>query len=135
MPVARRSEGVPQDPGYVPSRPPEDQLIYRRAENGGTVGYTSAEYGVRKDDGGGLVKPVSSSGGLLFLAILLTACMGGLVYGVVQVAIQGSWHILGEIWWVFPACLFPFLVAWASYFKERRAEKLRRARNLSRPVE
>jgi hypothetical protein len=135
MPVARRSEGVPQEPGYVPSRASDGQLIYRRADNGEMVGYTPAEYGVRKDDGGGLVKPVNSSGGLLFLAVLLTACLGGLIYGVVQIAIQGTWHILGEIWWVFPACLFPFTIAWASYFKERQAEKLRKARNLARPVE
>ena len=99
------------------------------------VGYTPAEYGVRKDDGGGLIKPVNKSGGLLALAVLLTACLGGLVYGVIQVAIQGSWHILGEVWWVFPACLYPFTVVWISYFKERRAEKLRKASNLARPVE
>jgi hypothetical protein len=135
MPVARRSQGVPQDPGYVPPGRSDDQLIYRKAENGEIVGYTLAEYGVRKDDGGGFVKPVNSSSGLLFLAILLTACLGGLVYGVVQIAIQGTWHILGEIWWVFPACLYPFTFAWMSYLKERRAEKLRKARSLARPVE
>ncbi|WP_140416631.1 hypothetical protein [Arthrobacter globiformis] len=98
------------------------------------MGYTPAEYGVRKD-GRSLVKPVNSSGGLLFLAILLTACLGGLVYGVVQAALTDQWHILGEVWWVFPACLFPFLAAWASYLKERKAEKLRKARNLPRPVD
>ena len=135
MPVARRSSDVPQDPDYVPSGPAEEQLVYRRAENGEMVGYTPAEYGVRKDDGRGLVKPVNSSGGLLFLSILLTACLGGLIYGVVQVALTDQWHILGEVWWVFPACLFPFLAAWAGYFKERRAEKLRKARNLPRPVD
>ena len=135
MPVARRSEGVPQEPGYVPSRAPEDKLVYRRAENGEAVGYTRAEYGVRKDDGRGLVKPVNSSGALLFLSMLLTACLGGLVYGVVQVAITDQWHILAEVWWVFPACLFPFLAAWAGYFKERKAEKLRKSRNLPRPVD
>ena len=133
--MARRSQGVPQEPGYVPSRPSGDQLIYRRAENGEMVGYTPDEYGVRKDDGGGLVKPVNSSGGILFLALLLTAGMGVLVYFVVQVAVQGSWHIFGEVWWVFPACIFPFTAAWLNYFTERRAEKLRKARNLSRPVE
>ncbi|MDP9227188.1 MAG: hypothetical protein M3P18_25735 [Actinomycetota bacterium] len=133
--MARRSEGVPQDPGYEPSRPTEDQLIYRRAENGEMVGYTQAEYGVRKDDGGGLIKPVNSSRGILFLALLLSAGMGVLVYFVVQVALQGSWHIFGEVWWVFPACIFPFWAAWANYFSERRAERRRKARNLPRPVE
>ncbi|MDQ0619885.1 hypothetical protein [Arthrobacter globiformis] len=133
--MARRSEGVPQEPGYVPRQTPEDKLIFRKAENGEMVGYTSAEYGVRKDDGGGLVQPMNKSGGLLFLAILLTACLGGLIYGVVQAAITDQWHILGEVWWVFPATLYPFSAAWAGYFKERRAEKLRQARNLPRPVD
>ncbi|MDP9694192.1 UNVERIFIED_ORG: hypothetical protein J2X79_001747 [Arthrobacter globiformis] len=133
--MTKHSEGIPQDPGYVPSPPSPEQLIYRRAENGEVVGYSPAEYGVRKDDGHGLVKPVNSSGGLLFLSILLTACLGGVVYGVVQVALTDQWHILGEVWWVFPACLLPFLAAWAGYFKERTAEKLRKARNLPRPVD
>src|SRR5690349_17028171 len=92
-PVARRSRDVPQDPDYVPPGRNEDQLIYRRAENGEVVGYTPAEYGVRKDDGVSLVKPINRSGGLLFLAILLTACLGGLIYGVVQMAITNQWHI------------------------------------------
>jgi hypothetical protein len=133
--VSKHSEGVPQDPGYVQSPPSADQLIYRRADNGEMVGYTPAEYGVRKDDGGGLVKPMNRSGGLLFLAILLTACLGGLIYGVVQAAITDQWHILGEVWWVFPATLFPFSAAWAGFFKERKAEKLRQARNLPRPAD
>lgn len=118
----------------MPPRP-EEQLIYRRAENGEMVGYTPAEYGVRKHDGTGLVKPYNSSAGLLFLAVLLTACVGGLVYLVIQMALTNQWHILGSVWWVFPACLFPFLAAWAGYLSERKAEKLRSARNLSRPVE
>lgn len=99
----------------------EDALLYRIAGNGEVVGYTPSEYGVRKDDGGGLVRPVNSAGGILFLALLLTACMGGLVYFVVQVAVQDSWHIVGKVWWVFPACIFPFCAAWMSLFKERRA--------------
>ena len=109
-------------------------VIHRLAENGDVVAYTAEEYGVRKDDGGGLVKPVNSSGGLLFLAILLTAAMGGLVYFVVQVIRQNAWNIAGEVWWVFPACIFPFVAAWYSYAKELKAEKLRKARNLPRPV-
>lgn len=130
-----RSRDVPHEPGFVPSPPSEGHVMHRRAENGELVAYTSEEYGVRKDDGHGLVKPVNSSGGLLFLAILLTAAMGGLVYFVVQVIRQDAWRIAGEVWWVFPACIFPFVAAWASYFKERKAEKLRQARNLPRPVE
>jgi hypothetical protein len=133
--MARRSKGVPQEPGYVPCPPPEHRVLHRTGENGEVVAYTEEEYGVRKDDGLGVIKPVNSSGGLLFLAILLTACMGGLVYFVVQIIIQNAWDIAGRTWWVFPACIFPFTVAWASYFKERKAEKLGRARGLPRPVE
>jgi hypothetical protein len=132
--MGRRSEGVPQDPGYVPSRP-EEQLIYRRSENGEMVGYTPAEYGVRKDDGGGMVKPYNSSAGLLFLSVLMTICFGGMIYGLIQIALTGQWHILGETWWMFLIILYPLLAGWAGYFKERKAEKLRNARNLSRPVE
>jgi hypothetical protein len=133
--VARRSRDVPQDPGYTPAADTPDRLTHRRAENGEVVAYTPDEYGVRKDDGLGIIKPVSSANGILFLAILLTAAMGGLVYFVVQVIIQDAWDIAGEVWWVFPACIFPFAAAWYNYFKERKAERLRKARNLPRPVE
>ena len=133
--MARRSKDVPQEPGYVPYQPTEARVIHRLAENGELIAYTDEEYGVRKDDGAGVIKPVNSSGGILFLAILLSATMGGLVYFVVQVIIQDAWDIAGRVWWVFPACIYPLVVAWASYFKERKAEKLRKARNLPRPVE
>lgn len=135
MPVARRSEGVPQDPGYVPSAPSGDQLIHRRAENGEIVGYTPEEYGVRKDDGLSVVKPVNSSAGLLVLAVLISMAFGGMLYGIVQMALTDQWHILGEIWWMYLLILFPLLAGWSSYFKERKAEKLRKSRNLPRPVE
>ena len=135
MPVARRSRDVPQDPGYVRSQTSDDKVIYRRAENGEMVGYSPAEYGVRKDDGGGLVKPVNSSGGLLFLAILASLFAGGIVYGIVRIALDGTWGILGEVWWVVPVGILVPLAAWSAYAKERRAEKLRRARNLPRPVD
>ncbi|WP_306630389.1 hypothetical protein [Arthrobacter sp. B1I2] len=105
------------------------------AANGEVVAYTDDEYGVRKDDGLGIIKPANSSAGILFLAVLLSACVGGLVYGVVQIAVTDQWEIIGSIWWVFPATLFPFSAAWAGFFKERKAEKLRRTRNLPRPVE
>jgi hypothetical protein len=133
--VARRSRDVPQDPGYVPSQNRDDKLVYRRAENGDVVGYTPAEYGVRKDDGGGLVKPVNSSGGLLFLAILASLFAGGIVYGIVRIALEGTWGILGEVWWVVPVGVLVPLAAWSGYAKERKAEKLRRARNLPRPID
>jgi hypothetical protein len=133
--MPQRDNHVPPNEGDVPSPPGEGRRIHRLAETGEMVAYTAEEYGVRKDKGLGIIKPVSSSGGLLFLAILLTATMGGLVYFVVQVIIQDAWDIAGEVWWVFPACIFPFVAAWASYLSERKAEKLRKARNLPRPVE
>jgi hypothetical protein len=133
--MSKHSEGIPQDPGYMPSRPPAGQLIYRRAENGEMVGYTPAEYGVRKDDGGGLVKPVNSSGGLLFLSLLMSLFFGLMIYGVVQIAITSQWDILGRTWWMYLLVLYPLLAGWSGYFRERRAEKLRKAHNLPRPVD
>lgn len=99
------------------------------------VGYTQAEYGVRKDDGGGLIKPYNSSGGLLFLSILMSLFFGLMIYGLIQIAITGQWDILGRTWWMFLIVLYPLLAGWSGYLKERRAEKLRKARNLARPVE
>jgi hypothetical protein len=133
--MVKHSRDTPQDPGYVPPQPSEEQLVYRRAEDGELVGYTPEEYGVRKDDGGGLVKPVNSSGGILFLALLISLAFGGMLYGIVQMALTDQWHILGEIWWMYVLILYPLFAGWSSYFKERRAEKLRKARNLARPVE
>ena len=133
--MARRSRGVPQEPGYVPSPEAEGRVVHRLAENGELVAYTAEEYGVRKDDGLGVVKPVNSSGGLLFLAILITIAFGGMLYGVVQIAITGQWEILGEIWWMFLLVQIPLIAGWAGYFAECKAERLRRARNLPRPIE
>ena len=132
--MARRSPDTPQEPGYTPGRPGEEDLI-RRAENGELVAYTAEEYGVRKDDSGGLVKPVNSSGGLLFLAVLASLFAGGVAYGLVRIAVDGTWEILGDVWWTIPVGILVPLVAWTSYAKERKAEKLRKARNLPRPVD
>ena len=133
--MARRSRGVPQEQGYVPYQAPQKRILHRLAENGDIVAYTDEEYGVRKDDGGGFLKPVNSSGGLLFLAVLITVAFGGMLYGLVQIAITGQWDILGRTWWMFLLIQIPLLAAWAGYFKERKAEKLRSAKNLPRPVE
>jgi hypothetical protein len=132
--VARRSRDVPQEPGYVPYQPAEERLI-RRAENGELVTYTDEEYGVRKDAGVGIIKPMNSSGGLLFLSILMTIAFGGMLYGILQMAITDQWEILGQIWWMYLLVLYPLAAGWTGYFSERKAEKLRKARNLPRPVE
>jgi hypothetical protein len=110
-------------------------MINRRADNGELVAYAPEEYGVRKDDGLGLVKPVNSSAGLLVLAVLISLAFGGMLYGIVQMALTDQWEILGEIWWMYLLILVPLLAGWSSYFKERKAENLRKARNLPRPVE
>lgn len=126
---------MPQEPGYVPYQPPEARLIHRLAENGELVAYTAEEHGVRKDSGLGIIEPVNSSGGLLALSILITIAFGGMVYGLVQIAITGQWEILGRTWWMFLLIQIPLLAGWAGYFSERKAERLRKARNLPRPVQ
>lgn len=126
---------MPQEPGYVPYQPPETRMLHRLAENGELVAYTAEEYGVRKDDGLGVVQPVNSSGGLLFLSILMSIAFGGMLYGLVQIAITGQWNILGEMWWMYILVLYPLAAGWGGFFSERKAEKLRKARDLPRPVE
>ncbi|WP_326967777.1 hypothetical protein [Arthrobacter sp. CG_A4] len=126
---------MPQEPGYPHAQPGKDGPIQRRAGNGDLIAYTAEEYGVRKDRGHGLVKPVGSSGGLLFLAILASLFAGGVAYGLARIAVDGTWEMLGDIWWTIPVGILVPLVAWTSFAKERRAGKLRRTRNLPRPVE
>lgn len=110
-------------------------MKHRLAENGEIVSYTDEEYGVRKDDGLGIIKPVNSSGGLLFLSLLMSALFGLMLYGIIQMAVTDQWGILGEIWWMYLLVLYPLFAGWSGYFRERKAEKLRGARNLPRPVE
>ncbi|WP_346960658.1 hypothetical protein [uncultured Arthrobacter sp.] len=133
--MAKRNRDVPQEPGYLPYQPPEARVMHRLGENGEMVAYTEEEYGVRKDDGLGIIKPVNSSGGLLVLSLLMTALFGLMLYGVVQMALTDQWNIMGEIWWMYVLVLFPLFAGWAGYVKERKAEKLRKERNLPRPVE
>lgn len=133
--MARRSREVPQEPGYLPAQSQEKVVLRRQADNGDINEYSPEEYGVRKDDGFGLLKPVNSSVGLLFLALLITIAFGGMLYGLVQIVITEQWAILGRTWWMFLLIQIPLFAAWGGYFKERRAEKLRKARNLPRPIE
>jgi len=119
----------------VPQQPGESRVILRKAENGEIIPYTDEEYGVRKDDGGGLVKPVNSSRGLLLMALVVSALDCLVLYGLIRIAIDGTWGILAETWWVLIVGVFVPWAFWSYYLKERRAEKLRVARNLPRPVE
>ena len=143
--LLRRHRGVPW-PGVVRDVAPGTGLHARPDRGRGPdpppgrerrVGclHAAEEYGVRKDDGHGLVKPVNSSGGLLFLAVLASLFAGGVAYGLVRIAVDGTWEILGDVWWTIPVGILVPLVAWTSYAKERKAEKLRKARNLPRPVD
>lgn len=131
--MGRHDSHIPQDEGYVPSSP-EEQLIYSIAENGEVVAYSRDEYGVRKDDGLGLVKPVNSTRGLLLLALVASALDCLVLYGLFKIAVDGTWEILAETWWVFIVGIFVPWACWSYFFKERKAEKLRQARNLPRPV-
>jgi len=131
--VGRHDSHIPQDEGYVPS-PPEEQLIYSRAENGEVVAYSRDEYGVRKDDGWELVKPVNSTRGLLLLALVASALDCLVLYGLFRISVDGTWEILAETWWVLIVGIFVPWVCWSYYLQERRAQKLRDARNLPRLV-
>ena len=126
--------GRPENP-LPPSQPGTQHKIHRRSENGETVAYTPDEYGVRKDDGGGLVKPVNSSRGLLFMALFVSALDCLVLYGLIRIAVDGTWGILAETWWVLIVGVFVPWASWSYYLKERRAERLRDARGLPRPVE
>ncbi|TFD79165.1 hypothetical protein [Cryobacterium fucosi] len=46
-----------------------------------------------------------------------------------------QWEILGETWWWFVLVQVPLIASWAGYFSERKAERMRKARNLPRPTE
>lgn len=81
------------------------------------------------------MKPVNSSAGLLVLAVLISLAFDGMLYGIVQMAITDQWDILGEIWWMYLLVLVPLVAGWSGYYRERKAEKLRKTRNLPRPVE
>lgn len=110
-------------------------MIFRRAKNGKMVGYTAAEYGVRKDDGGGELRPYNSSRGLLFLSILITLFGGFVIVGVGYLIVTAQWEQLGGVWLTVPLVTFPLVAGWSYYVKERRAERLRRERGLPTPVE
>lgn len=135
MPVGRRTKGIPQEAGYQAYVPSPEALIYRRAANGEMVGYTAAEYGVRKDDGGGEYKPYNSSGGLLFLSILISIFAAVVFVAATYLIVTRQWEELAGSWFAIPITAFPLVAGWSYYVKERRAERLRRERGLPTPVE
>ena len=131
--MAGRSRGVPQEPGYIPYQPTEARVVHRMAENGEMVAYTEEEYGVRKDDGSGLVKPVNSARGLLLMASVVSALDCLVLYGLIRIVLDGTWEILAETWWVLIVGIFVPWACWSYHFKERKAAKLRITRNLPAP--
>jgi hypothetical protein len=101
--MGRRSDGVPQDPGYVPYRPDQDKTL----DNWEPYD----------------VETVRSSDGFLFMGIVVAFLNGLMIYGLVQIAATGQWPVIGEVWWAFAAMIF---VSWAvamNYFKARWAER------------
>ena len=88
---------------------------------------TVEEYGVYKGDVGSAVKPINSAGGLLFLSILITLCMGAaIVFTVIGIAAgtqEVNWVVV-----VLGALLIIWLIptTWTYYFKERKAARLRK---------
>lgn len=90
-----------------------------------------AEYGVYKGSAGSNVKPVSSARGPLMLSLLMTIFFGISAVSLAIVWIQDGFGAVAGI-------LFPLLLAaaftlwgWVYFARERRAEKLRKARGLT----
>lgn len=145
------STNEPHGRHEVPAGGNEKQILHR-TETGELHSYSREELGIVTASSHAQVR---SAAGFLVLAVFLAAVSvfsvllvagpasrgqdpmwSGLFLTdfVVQVILQNAWDIAARTWWVFPACIFPFVVAWAGYFKERKAERLRRARNLPRPA-
>lgn len=112
----------------------KDELIARRAENGETVLYTRAEYGVRKDKSGPH-GTVTSVGGLAFLALLTTSFFVVMVIFTIPLFAAEGWDGVGQVWWAYLAITFVAAACWLNFLKELRASRLRRAKGLARPVD
>lgn len=103
---------------------PYDHQIEAEAER---QGLTVEEYGVHKGDVGSAVKPINSASGLLFLSILITLIMTVVAVLFVKLFADGT-EEPNWIQLVFVAAFGLWIVptAWAYYFKERKAARLRR---------
>ncbi|NUP74586.1 MAG: hypothetical protein HOQ07_08055 [Sinomonas sp.] len=114
---------------------PPSRRVLRRAENGELVSYSRDEYGVRKDDGGGIVKPVTSVVGLLVLSLLLSAIACAAIVATAIMAAQSRWDVIAGAWWVYLAVAFATAAGWVNFAVEFRAAKLRKRRGLPRPID
>ena len=128
--LAPRAPRPPRRPGFYTELSSEDAK--RR-------GLSPEEYGVYKGDVGSVVAPVNSAGGLLFLAILLTIIGTFLLVMVGVLIAQANGLIprnpddreLSPVEWGFFVLAMAFVpVSWRYYLVERRAQKLRMARDL-----
>jgi hypothetical protein len=121
--------------GQEPS-PGRKGYFARQAEieaekNGLTNGLTVEEYGVYKEPNYVGIKPFTSAGGILFLAILITLnSVTMFVYGFLSLA--GLVYVsepptVAEL--ILPAVILVLLpiAAWWQYLKERKAVRLRKA--------
>lgn len=90
-------------------------------------GLTVEEYGVYKGSAGSVIKPINSTGGLLFLAILISAvCAFVFVLGIIVVTTPGT-HNWVQVVIAFGVAILLPPTAWSYYLKERKASRLRRA--------
>ena len=90
-------------------------------------GLTVEEYGVYKGSEGTVVKHVHSAGGLLFLAISVTAvCLFVLAASAIALTTSSDMNWVQMVIGLLVACSLP-PAAWHYYLKERKAERLRQA--------
>lgn len=128
----------------VPSVPPPAGFYESQASaDAARRGLAPEEYGVYKGDVGSVVPPVNSAGGLLFLALLLTALNAfllGLVGVMIAQAVAGvppnpdDTPLSPVQWGFFVLELMTVPVAWRYYIVERRAQKLRVSRGLPKTL-
>jgi hypothetical protein len=90
-------------------------------------GLTVEEYGVYKGSEGTVVKHIHSAGGLLFLAISITAvCLFVLTTSAIALSTSSDINWGQMVIGLLVACSLP-PTAWYYYRKERKAERLRQA--------
>jgi hypothetical protein len=125
---------MPDEP-TGPLHPDQPRRFRRLSEDGTYVDYSQAEYGVRKDSGGGFVAPITSVLGLAVLAVLASIGAAVILGATVYLIATGQAGTIAEIWWSYVIVGFVTVAAWVSFTTELRAARLRARRGLPRPVE
>ncbi|MFF1250937.1 hypothetical protein ACFVYC_00360 [Pseudarthrobacter sp. NPDC058329] len=112
-----------------PGRPSRRKGYYKRQIEleAAKQGLTVEEYGVYKGSTGSAIKPITSAGGLLFLAILISLFSAGVVGGMI-VLLSGE-GVTNWVEFTISCAIVLFVVptSWAYYLKERKAARLRKA--------